>query len=298
MAPLLKLALEIAVAMAVAVRLIITSPIILYNILRKLQNDDDPHPPPSWYTRPTRLSTNRIDLAMRPCAAQSDSLFLSLPRELRDCIYEEALGGRRVRMDVAPDHPNRRHRVVSSAAPREEGDIRVDFDEMDPLCISLLRSCRQIYLESHSLVFSHNTFVFNSESVRTCIIAGIGDWAFPALRSVCIDLDGFPAERWFFDSPELISFDLLEQMKRLRRLDFQFNQISWKKDPPIARYDPREVQKSAWGQRVCELSSLEELRIIFAWNWKMVDMNVSDPRWNDLERGLLAQIAAKRRKNL
>nr|GAT43722.1 predicted protein [Mycena chlorophos] len=270
MAPLLKLALEIAVAMAVAVRLIITSPIILYNILRKLQNDDDPHPHPSRYTRPTRLSTNRIDLAMRPCAAQSDSLFLSLPRELRDCIYEEALGGRRVRMDVAPDHPSRRHRVVSSAAPREEGDIRVDFDEMDPLCISLLRSCRQIYLESHSLVFSHNTFVFNSENVRACIIAGIGDWALPALRS----------------------------MKRLRRLDFQFNQISWKKDPPIARYDPREVQRSAWGQLVCELYSLEGLRMVFAWNREMVDMRVLDPRWNDLERGLLAQIAAKRRKNL
>nr|GAT49454.1 predicted protein [Mycena chlorophos] len=297
--PLCKRVVDMAVAIAIAVSLVITSPIILYTFITGQWRDMLRRPPS--YTQPTPLSTNRIDLSMRPCTAQSDSLFLSLPRELRDCVYEEALGGRRVWMKVVPDHPNRRRYISSYAVPREEGDIRPDLGELDPLCVALLRSCRQIYRESHSVLFSHNTFVFDSgTSLEDCIRAALGEWSLPVLRSVCINHPNrlFPKQRAFFDHPELTSFDLLKRMKRLRRLDFQFNGMSSRKSLPVSPYDPREVEKSAWGQLVCELFFLEELRMIFTLNREMVDTSVWDPRWNELERGLLAQIVSKRRKNL
>ncbi|KAF7295862.1 hypothetical protein HMN09_01129600 [Mycena chlorophos] len=297
--PLRKLVVDIAVAIAIAVSLVITSPIILYTFITGQWRDMLRRPP--TYTGPTPLPTNRIDLRIRPCAAQPDSLFLSLPRELRDCIYAEALGGRRVWMKVVPDHPNRRRYIFSYAVPRKEGDIRPDLGLLDPLCMALLRSCRQIYLESHSVLFSHNTFVFDSgTSLEHCIRAALGEWSLPVLRSVCINHPNraFPTQRVFFDHPELTSSGLLKQMKRLRRLDFQFNVISLRKSLPVAQYDPREVEKSAWGQLVCELSSLEELRMVFTWNREMVDTSAWDPRWNELERGLLAQLVSKRRKNL
>nr|GAT49445.1 predicted protein [Mycena chlorophos] len=296
-ATLAKVAFTIASATALGVGLVAASPLLYAlitgdgpGILRKQPTYVDPKPLPA--------GAQRIDLSSRPCASQpAESPFFALPRGLRDCIYTEALGGRRVWLWLVDDPAQKRRYVISGAIPRVETHILVEAAKPDPLCIALLSTCRQIYLEAHPILLSHNTFAFDADGLRATLLAGLGEWNLPLLRAVCINFNAFPQNRWFFDHPDFWSFDLLRDMERLRCLEFQFNQASWKEyDPaPVTQYDPRDLRMSPWGELVCSgtATSLEEFRMAFTWSRVVMDMAVSDPRWKELERGIQEHITRR-----
>ncbi|KAF7295874.1 hypothetical protein HMN09_01131000 [Mycena chlorophos] len=291
MAPSLrKVASTVASATALGVGLVAASPILLYTlitgdgpgILRKQPAYIDPKP----------LPEERIDLSTRPCATQpADSPLFALPRELRECIYAEALAGRWVWLWLVDDPVQKRRYVRSGAIPRSADRILIETAKPDPLGISLLSTCRQIHLEAHPILLSHNTFAFDADGLRATLLAGLGTWNLPSLRAVCINFNAFPQHRWFFDHPDFWSFGMLRDMERLRCLEFQFNQAPWGENPsppvPVTQYDPRDLRTSPWGELVCDgLPWLEEFRMAFTWNRVVMDMAASDPRWKDLERAI------------
>ncbi|KAF7295826.1 hypothetical protein HMN09_01125800 [Mycena chlorophos] len=285
-ATLAKVAFTVASATALGVGLVAASPLLLYALI----TGDDPsilRKQPT-YVDPKPLSAERIDLSKRPYAPQpADSPFFALPRELRDRIYAEALGGRRVWLWLVDDPAQKRRYVRSGSIPRSADHILIEAATPDPLCISLLSTCRQIHLEAHPILLSSNTFAFDADGLRATLLAGLGAWNLPLLRAVCINFNAFPQNRWFFDHPDFWSFDLLRDMERLRCLEFQFNQASWKEYDPAAvlvrRYDPRDLRASAWGELVCDgLRRLEEFRMAFTWSRVVMDIKCQPDGGPDL----------------
>ena len=81
---------------------------------------------------------------------QEESPLLRLPAEIRNRIYEYALGlGRTFRMDIR----------------RNANLVGVDKKSKEKNCLSLLRACRQIYAEAVLIPFRVNTFVFHGQHI-------------------------------------------------------------------------------------------------------------------------------------
>ncbi|KAJ7063729.1 hypothetical protein C8F01DRAFT_1134102 [Mycena amicta] len=245
---------------------------------------------------PEPLPTQRIDisLSLRRAAKQQQSALLSrLPLELRRCIYEQALGGRQIRLQILDDWPNQRRFVrakcyyYSDVRTELEGNGNTNTETADRPTVALLRACRQIYLEAQPILLAQNTFCFVEYDLQTILPASLGLFALPQLRSLCVEFPGFPHDMSYLLGypPQLLSE---MHMPALQRLTFRFHDNdSYSPEVHTATQDPRILLDTPWGGLVRKLTTLEEVRMVFMFRGVQVD--VEDKRWKELERLCLSK---------
>ncbi|KAJ7723038.1 hypothetical protein B0H14DRAFT_3006078 [Mycena olivaceomarginata] len=144
-----------------------------------------PHPLP--------LPTPRIDIQHLPVKEQPQSCYLlsKLPLELRQCIFEQVLGGRLIDLLVV-DGASKGWRMVWSrcyvlvdnlAHARTRNIPPAAADQLTP---ALLRSCRQIYAEALPILHQRNTFSFCASHLDMLVRYGLGEYCLPDIRSVYV----------------------------------------------------------------------------------------------------------------
>ena len=134
------------------------------------------------------------------------SLFLQLPLELKTLIYELACGGQMIR--IQNTYKGLAHRLCSAKCSEEEA--QTNFDRPDALYddsntanrrgrnlswlsgmtvkIGFLGCCRQMYMESRSVLYYNNTFVFNSATVLRDFCLKTPRHSLDIIRSVHINV--------------------------------------------------------------------------------------------------------------
>ncbi|KAF7329815.1 hypothetical protein MKEN_00244900 [Mycena kentingensis (nom. inval.)] len=209
---------------------------------------------------PEPLSTQRIDISLGELAKQpSSSPLLSLPLELQQCIYEAALGGRRIPMHVEDDRKRKRRFV------RTAGHGRMPNDAYEPVTINLLRTCRAVYLSAHPIFLTTNTFAVEAEDLMDCISAGLGVYNLPHVRSLAIVGRTFPYSAEFVGIPLYSTAALLRQMFGLRRLTLEFHDdLAWRgyttelhRACHKAHYEPRKLLEGPLGSLLIALTTLQ-----------------------------------------
>ncbi|KAF8209305.1 hypothetical protein K438DRAFT_1810816 [Mycena galopus ATCC 62051] len=223
-----------------------------------------PPPPP--------LPAARIDIWQRPWTEQSQSSrLLSLPLELRRCIYDHALGGRLVKLHIAASKYHKHYVIFSTCyEPVEDPDriLRLLIQPpADAIPVALLLSCRQIYLEALPILHQRNTFYFLAHEFHTAVVAALGRYCLPNLRSVYLRHDsgitalGSSRPIHQYDSQWPAMFALLRQM-RLESLVFEL-------DPDVAidaaePYPHCTVLDTAWARGLLSVRGLRRFTLLFA----------------------------------
>ncbi|KAJ6606079.1 hypothetical protein DFH09DRAFT_1119241 [Mycena vulgaris] len=186
----------------------------------------------------------------------SSCYFMSLPLELRHCIYELALGGRVISLTLVASELDG---LVQSACyePVDDPDSANKLDvPADRITVALLLSCRQVYLEALPIMHQRNTFHFYSHEFKPVVLIALGHYCLPDIRSVYLlhsHYKGIYAPNW----TEVA--DLLSQM-RLESLAFEFkvDRVDW---APVELHKP--VLDGWWSSRVVKIRNLRRFDILF-----------------------------------
>ncbi|KAJ6468318.1 hypothetical protein C8R45DRAFT_1018283 [Mycena sanguinolenta] len=206
---------------------------------RRGRIDPRPTPPPS----PLRvtlspLPTSRIDIHDNPLAEQLQScLLLNLPLELRECIYDAALGGRWIKIKVE----NKQDRLVGRSTwcksfdNAEDIDGAGDIDEAgdtdslssDPTAripIALLLTCRQVYVEALRILHQRNTFCFPALNFDRLFDSSLGRYSLPNIRRLGIYVPYMYGGSYDFDDQSTwpTVFPLIHEMPHLESLALDF----------------------------------------------------------------------------
>ncbi|KAJ7303766.1 hypothetical protein DFH08DRAFT_903459 [Mycena albidolilacea] len=204
---------------------------------------------------PLPFPTPRIDIQHLPVKEQPQSCYLlsKLPLELRQCIFEQVLGGRLIDLLVV-DAASKGWRMVWSrcyvlvdnlAHARTRNIPPATADQLSP---ALLRSCRQIYAEALPILHQRNTFSFCASHLEMLVRYGLGEYCLPDIRSVYVyELRPSSASGW------KDVFVVLHRMG-LERVAFEL-----KAEPEMEELDPR-IEYS-WARRVLKLRNLRRLEL-------------------------------------
>ncbi|KAJ6606080.1 hypothetical protein DFH09DRAFT_1119244 [Mycena vulgaris] len=211
---------------------------------------------------PPRLPTDRIDIRQLSLEEQPPScLFLRLPPELRQCIYELLLGGRVVHLKLGLIWPEGRRYVVRSELYEAVDDVADGPNELDfpteRISTALLLSCRQVYLEALPILHQHNTFYIRALDLEKIFFGALGPYCLPEIRSLYL-YDIYHSDS-SFDTPLWgAAFALLQQMC-LDSLVFEFKRIKmWEH-----LQSPASVLDSVWGRRIVQLRNLRQFEVFF-----------------------------------
>ncbi|KAJ7310583.1 hypothetical protein DFH08DRAFT_898527 [Mycena albidolilacea] len=219
-----------------------------------------PPPPP--------LPAARIDIRQRPLTAHHQSSYLfSLPLELRQCIYEHALGGHLVKLRLAASKGHK-HYVIASMfyMPPEDPDkilnLRV-HPPADEIPVALLRSCRQVYLEALPVLHRKNTFYFLAHEFHTVLLAALGEYCVHDIRNVYLRQDSVNKPGPTYASRWGAVFTLLKQMRGLECLSLELHAgvvvIDQTEPHPLGA-----VLGSAWGRGVLSIRGLRRFALFFS----------------------------------
>jgi hypothetical protein len=173
--------------------------------------------------------------------------------ELRQCIFEQVLGGRLIDLHVV-DAAWKCRRMVRSeccilvdnlahARTRPRDIAPAVASKLSP---ALLHSCRQIYTEALPILHQRNTFSFCASQLEVLVRYGLGEYCLPDIRSVYVYEYG-PSSEW------RDVFVLLQRMG-LERVAFEL-----KAKPEMEKLDPR-IDYS-WARRVLKLRNLRRLEL-------------------------------------
>ncbi|KAJ6567110.1 hypothetical protein B0H19DRAFT_1139480 [Mycena capillaripes] len=215
--------------------------------------------PPQIPPIPPPLPTIRIDIRRLPVAEQPESChLLKLPRELRDCIYEQVLGGRLISLQLVGSQ-YQAYCVVRSQCYLPGDDLSHGPTRgilpAKRISTTLLRSCRQVYTEALRILHQRNTFHFWASQMEEVVRCGLGYYCLPDIHSIYIFHDELPP---FHARPRKIVCALLQQMN-LTRVAFEFAA-----EPELAELDPYcAVRDSTWGVCVLGLRDLRRLELWF-----------------------------------
>ncbi|KAJ7794793.1 hypothetical protein B0H14DRAFT_2922294 [Mycena olivaceomarginata] len=189
---------------------------------------------------PLPLPTPRIDIQHLPVKEQPQNCYLlsKLPLELRQCIFEQVLGGRLINLLVV-DGPSKRRRMVWSrcyvlvdnlAHARTRNIPAAAADQLSP---ALLRSCRQIYTEALPILHQRNTFSFCASQLEVLVRCGLGEYCLPDIRSIYV-YEYEPSSEWR-DVFVLLHRMGLERMafENLRRLELWLYYYDAGEDPEL-----------------------------------------------------------------
>ncbi|KAJ7119069.1 hypothetical protein C8R44DRAFT_789944 [Mycena epipterygia] len=215
------------------------------------------HGPVEAYIYPPHLPTNRINIGRRPLAEQpANCRLLLLPLEVRQCIYEAALGGRAICLKLVASRAHK-HCVVQSTCYDAVEDSLNTLDVLaDAIPTALLLSCRQVYLEALPILHRRNVFHFTVHEFQVVVLAALGRHCLPDIRSVylCHSYRRNP-----YVPPWAAVFELLQQM-RLDSLAFEFEVEKLQR----TELGPgRSLLDSAWGSRVVHIRNLRWFEFFF-----------------------------------
>ncbi|KAJ7692749.1 hypothetical protein B0H17DRAFT_1061100 [Mycena rosella] len=202
----------------------------------------DPPLKPLRPKKPTKIRHRRLP-------AQPQSHLMSLPLELRQCIYAHALGGRVVDLTRHTWWLEKRYTVRSSCLEFDDvppGDLPL-LTLAPPIPTALLRSCRQIYFEAIPALYTLTTLRLQLSEFDEVLGAALGRHRIPDIRRLYL------CHRYFSPSgpPQWDAvFAALCEM-RLERLVFEFDMLS-----DDAERETGDVLATAWGRGVCGLRGL------------------------------------------
>ncbi|KAJ6606078.1 hypothetical protein DFH09DRAFT_1119240 [Mycena vulgaris] len=183
---------------------------------------------------------------------------MRLPLELRQHIYELAMTGRvislrlvEVQTDAEP--PGRlevRSACYEPLDPEADGPNRLDVPA-DAIPTGLLLSCRQVYLEALPILHQGNTFHFHALELEDVVLAALGRYCLPDIRSVYLVHSSCGPLPWS------VVFGLLHKM-RLDTLVFEFGK------PKNLRFDIRTpVLLESWPRDLLAIRTLRRFEIFF-----------------------------------
>ncbi|KAJ6606072.1 hypothetical protein DFH09DRAFT_1353301 [Mycena vulgaris] len=182
-----------------------------------------------------------------------------LPLELRECIYEQALAGRVIRLRLAAS-ASHRHCVVQSMCyePVDDADGGPNkFDvPADRIPVGLLLLCRQVYLEARPILHRRNTYHFWVHELEAVLSSALGRYCLPDIRSIYLCHNYRTLEM----PPWTSVFPLLQQMTRLDHLTFEFD-VGRLERTEISPH--RSVLESQWGCRVVGIRNLRRFELFF-----------------------------------
>jgi len=133
------------------------------------------------------------------------SPFLRLPAEVRNAVYQFALSGQTVSSIL--------HRSAATTTSPPLARRVDDASLRRPHRFSLLRVCRQIFIETAVLLYRLSTFRFNDSTNLLLWLNNISAWESVLVQSVELDcaltIDEHERQRWtrcFAQLPQLRSF--------------------------------------------------------------------------------------------
>ncbi|KAJ7461121.1 hypothetical protein FB451DRAFT_1498267 [Mycena latifolia] len=222
-----------------------------------------------WPPNPPPLPEDRIDIGQRPLEEQPPSCqFFRLPPELRQCIYELALGGRVVCLRLFQSNlvTGESHYAVRSAyyTPGDEASAyayapnRLDA-AVEALPIALLSACRQVYVEALPILHGRNTFSCSVQDLEVVALAALGRYCLPNLRSVYL----FHSYRRF-RTPGWANIAAFIQQMRLETLafEFEFDAVYLKFDEWHLALD-RPVLAGSWSGEIVKICNLRHFDVFF-----------------------------------
>ncbi|KAF8209301.1 hypothetical protein K438DRAFT_1960299 [Mycena galopus ATCC 62051] len=215
---------------------------------------------PRYPRRPPRTpKATRIDIEQVVVAEQPPNcLLLKVPLEVRQCIYEEALGGRVVHVQlVGPDK-------VRSTCYQP-----VDFPSVNPqtlderadsILTQLLCACRQVYFEAQPILLQRNTLYFSVRELEMAFLEGIEMHCLPDIRSVYLH---HSYRTRTFVPPWPAVFPLLQQM-RLTRLVFHFELDRWNSGNNSSCFGSYiDILEKTWVPGVLSIRNLHQFGLFF-----------------------------------
>ncbi|KAF7359057.1 hypothetical protein MSAN_01246700 [Mycena sanguinolenta] len=213
---------------------------------------------------PPPIPTARVDIRQRPMAEQAqNSRLLSLPPELRQLVYEHALGGRLVKIQLAASKYHTNYVFASTFyQPVDNPDKILLLQHRPPaddIPVALLLSCRQVYLEALPILHRRNTFYFLIHDFHMAAIAALGQYCLKDIRSVYLR-DNSTALGIYFDSQWSAAFLLLRQMC-LESLTIELPASAIVDE---AKPHPHEaVLDSVWGRGIVKVRGLQRFTLFF-----------------------------------
>ncbi|KAJ7261859.1 hypothetical protein C8J57DRAFT_459234 [Mycena rebaudengoi] len=209
---------------------------------------------------PRPLPIKRIDVRQNQITAQPPRChLLRLPAELRELIFEMALGRRVLNIVLVPLLPHSR-RVIRTKCYRSVEEINTDTAVdgsgalADRLPVTFLRSCRQVYLEALPILHQSNTFYCTVNDFMPAMLGALGEHSFKDIRKV--HLTQCSLRLW----PWRSVFPVLARMA-LRSLTLEFQEAEWTNslysEPPYFSLD------SQWCRDLLSIRKLERFEMIF-----------------------------------
>lgn len=198
----------------------------------------------------------RLKIRRRRLSTQPHSRLMNLPLELRQLIYDYALGGYLVDLTLGSSL-DETHYVVD---PTCYGLLDIP-DGLPPVLrptgsipTALLRACRQIYFEALPILHHRTTFRLQVSSLQTILDASLGSHYLPEIRSLYLrpSYGSVPPPQW--DSV----FAVLQKMQ-LGSLVFEFDIL------PLegTELDPlANVLGGAWARGVLGLRDLRYFDVV------------------------------------
>ncbi|KAJ6500818.1 hypothetical protein C8R45DRAFT_979219 [Mycena sanguinolenta] len=215
---------------------------------------------------PPPLPTARIDIRRRAMAEQPrSSRLLSLPPELRQLIYDHALGRRLVKIQLAASKYHKNYVFASTFyQPIEDPDKIFEYQHQplaDDISVALLLSCRQIYLEALPILHRRNTFYFSVHDFHTVATAALGQYCLKDIRSVYLRDSSTALDKpLYFDSQWSTAFLLLRQM-RLESLTIELPASVIVDETKPHPHDA--VLDSGWGRGIVQVKGLRRFMLFF-----------------------------------
>ena len=140
--------------------------------------------PPNEAKRKRALSISESNNEFGNLTDQNTSLFFRIPLELREMVYAELFGASETIWIVLADQK-------LACVREEQTNVTQQDDRPTKLglhAIPLLQSCRRIYSEAISLLYSTPTFAFNETLAFLAFSASILPSRFQSLRFIVINL--------------------------------------------------------------------------------------------------------------
>ena len=207
--------------------------------------------------KPQSLTRKEKDLSYNPATNALSPLLNTLPLELRQQIYTYVLGSRVVHIFITPARlahicctlhttpdftraccPSARQHVVPESVLIPQSEINV----------GLLLTCRQIYAETLSILYSSNTFDIDDLSAFNLLAANIPPTGLSAIR--CLHLS------WSADFPPLQLAETVSTAK--------------------APYDDATYLRF-WRTLASQMPALKELRMGITDTWWVRVLELEDP---------------------
>ncbi|KAJ7455798.1 hypothetical protein FB451DRAFT_1184092 [Mycena latifolia] len=208
-------------------------------------------------SNPPHLPKSRIDIRRTPPKEQPlNCHLLNLPAELRICIYEFAVGGRMISLMLATTRSRTKYNTISRCYELADG-LNTQYIRADGIPIALLLSCRQVYLEALPILHQRNTFHFQVREFEAIVLAALGRYCLPDIRSVCL----CQAPNAMFPSGNVsgwgYTFPLLQQM------GLHFLALEFALDSEQRYMTPWELLDSEWNYNVASIRNLRRFELFF-----------------------------------